>query len=670
MLKTIFNIRLLVLIGWLLPLTVWATDEERATQTQQVAALVDYVAADYPGAVKEGKVVDESEYAEQRNLLEEASKLIPKLGGSDQDQGRLREAVAAVRTSVDGKEPAQVVGERCHAVRQILKDAYQLKMVPSQKVSAQQAAEQYQTLCASCHGATGRADTDAARKLTPPPVSFFDEEKMPGVAPQLAFHALTFGLSGTGMPSFGSLSAQQRWNLAFYVVGLRHGTPGQGKPSGLSSHAAVAGLQLADLAELSDDELCVKLGQAGIDKSRCPEALALLRTQTPFVSNIEGPMHFERARALLVELRGAVERGDNAASQRLAISAYLDGVEPNEASLRIEQPELLRRIESTYLALRQLVDPGSGAGKDAILAKIGEAQNLLAEAERGSGGAVAAFVASLTIALREGLEVALLIAALLAFLRKSGQGHLAKLVHIGWLLAVPAGLLTFVAVGALVSGAQRELAEGIMTLLAAAILITMTHWIIGAKEARHWLGFLRRKVEGAGEQAELGQKLALVGLAFFAVYREAVEVVLFYRSLLVSAGPQGRMDVIWGAVLGVVVMFAVVIVVGRIGRKLNPRPVMLVSSALLALLALAMTGNGVHALQEGGYVGATLIHVFGKEWSGVPLLGLHPTWQVVLAQCVVALLLVVPSLIERARRRDGDTSLPATGPLPTKAGAS
>ena len=667
MLKTIFNIRLLFLIGLLWPLAGHASDDERAMQTQQVAALVDYVAADYAGAVNDGQVTDESEYAEQRNLLEEASKLAQKLGGSDADQARLSAALAEVRSAVSAKQPATLVGERCHGVRQILKDAYQLKMVPSSKVSSSQAAAQFQMLCASCHGVTGRADTEAARKLTPPPVSFFDEEKMPGVAPQLAFHALTFGLNGTGMPSFGSLPAQQRWNLAFYVVGLRHGTPGQDKPSALSSHQAVAALSLADLAEQSDKELCETLQKGGLDKSRCGEALSVLRTQTPFVSIVEGPMHFEKARALLVDLRGAVERGDGALAQRLAISAYLDGVEPNEASLRIEQPELLRKIESTYLSLRQSVDPKSGVSKKAVLAKIVEAQNLLAEAERGSGGTVAAFLASLTIALREGLEVALLIAALLAFLRKSGQGHLARLVHMGWMLAVPAGFLTFVAVGALVSGAQRELAEGMMTLLAAAILITMTHWIIGAKEARHWLGFLRRRVEGAGEQAALSQKLALLGLSFFAVYREAVEVVLFYRSLLVSAGPQGRSDVIWGAVVGVVVMFAVVLIVGRIGRKLNPRPVMLVSSALLALLALVMTGNGVHALQEGGYVGATLIHAFGREWGGVPVLGLHPTWQVVLSQCVVALLLVVPSLIDRSRRRDGDAPLPPVGHLPSKA---
>ena len=659
MLKTIFNIGLFTLLGWLFPIGAQASDGELLRQTQQVAALVDYIAADYPAAVKDGRVLDDSEYAEQRNLIAEASKLLPQLGGSATDQQRLLATLQAVQAAVEAKAPGQQVSEHCRAVRQILKESYQLKMVPAAKVSATEAQADFQKLCASCHGTSGRADTEVARKLQPPPVSFFDAEKMPNVAPQLAFHALTFGLPGTGMPSFDSLPVQRRWNLAFYVVGLRHGVPGQGKPSALASHKAVQALQLGDLAEHSDVELCAKLQAGGLDAARCPEALAVLRTQAPFVTSVEGPLRFERARALLAELRAAVERGDHPAAQRLAIAAYLDSVEPSEATLRIEQPELLRRIEGSFMGLRQAVDPKSGQDTATVQRKISEAAGLLTEAERGSGGTVAAFVASLTIALREGLEVALLIAALLAFLRKSGQGHLTRLVHLGWLLAVPAGLLTFVAVGALVSGAQRELAEGLMTLLAAAILVTMTHWIIGAKEARHWLGFLRRRVEGAGEQAPIGQKLALIGLSFFAVYREAVEVVLFYRTLLVSAGPHGRSDVIWGAVLGVVVMIAVVLVVGRIGRKLNPRPVMLVSSALLAMLALVMTGNGVHALQEGGYLGSTAVRLLGREWSGVPMLGLHPSWQVVLAQCVVVLLLVVPSLLEWSRRRrDNPTVLP------------
>ena len=71
MLKTIFNIRLLLLIGWLWPLSVHAGEDGVARQTQQVAALVDYIAADYPAAVKDGRVLDESEYAEQRNLIED-----------------------------------------------------------------------------------------------------------------------------------------------------------------------------------------------------------------------------------------------------------------------------------------------------------------------------------------------------------------------------------------------------------------------------------------------------------------------------------------------------------------------------------------------------------------------------------------------------------------------
>ena len=91
--------------------------------------------------------------------------------------------------------------------------------------------------------------------------------------------------------------ALARWRSSagtwLYVVGLRHGTPGQDKPSALSSHQAVAALSLADLAEQSDKGCVKTLQKGGLDKSRCGEGF-LLRTQTPFVSIVEGPMHFEK----------------------------------------------------------------------------------------------------------------------------------------------------------------------------------------------------------------------------------------------------------------------------------------------------------------------------------------------------------------------------------------
>lgn len=652
MLKTVFKIGLVLLLAALFPRNATAIKNETETgkPAQDPAALVDYmvdyVATDYPAAVQDGRVVDESEYTEQKNLLDEAAKLAADVTGADAEKPRLVAAIQAVRAALENKEPAAEVLSRCQAVRRILKDSFHLKMVPKHRVSVAQAQSLYQTQCSVCHGADGRAKTEAAKNLTPPPLSFFDAEKMPKLAPQLAFHVLTFGISGTGMPSFDHLSAEQRWALSFYVVGLRHGSPGQKTDAVLGRHPIVSRVSLADLAEQSDEALCKTLVDDSLKPNECAAALSFLRTQAPFATEHAGALRFDDARALLQEVKTALAKGDAATAKRLAISAYLDGVEPNEARLRVEQPERLREIEAVFLALRQAIPPEPPTAEDtqAIEKHMTKALALLAQAEEGSTGTVAAFLASFTIAVREGLEIALLIAALLAYLRKSGQAHMTQYVHVGWLLSIPAGVLTFLAVGALLTGAQRELAEGIMSLLAAVILITMTHWIIGAKEAQQWLGFLRRKIETASGQTGALQKFLLVSLSFLAVYREAVEVVLFYRTLLLSAGPSAKGEVLWGATLGVGVIFVVVFVVGKIGKRLNPRPVMLASGLLLLGLALAMTGNGVHALQEAGVLDATPIASWAERAFSVPMLGIYPTRQVLLAQVAVFVLVFLPSI--------------------------
>ena len=96
-------------------------------------------------------------------------------------------------------------------------------------------------------------------------------------------------------------------------------------------------------------------------------------------------------------------------------------------------------------------------------------------------------------------------------------------------------------------------------------------------------------------------------------------------------------------------MVAVVLVVGRIGQKLNPRPVMLVSSAFLALLALSLTGHGIHSFQEGGYLRLSPLLLGGEPLSGFPSLGLYASWQGVGAQLAVVALLLLPWLLQRLR---------------------
>lgn len=676
MLKTIFICKMLPRLPLLAVL--WLGLEAAGAQaagtpvtqaTQRVAQVVDYVAADYAGAVKNGQVVDAGEYAEQAELIAAARKLLPELAasaGQPAALAQLQAEIEAVERAVAAKAGADEVQRLCRTVRATLKRDFALHMVPAAAVSAERGAALYGQLCASCHGVSGRADTATAASLKPPPVSFHDAERMAKVAPALAFHALTFGIPGTAMAAFDTLPTQDRWHLAFYVVALRHGKPGASVSPPAPSLPGLAQLaQAATLAELSDDELAAELaGRVGPSADAATRGtvaahLAYLRTSAPYAA--PAGSRFDLARELLQGSVDAAGRGDFAAAHRLAIAAYLDGIEPHEAALRIEKPALVSSLEAGFAALRQATDPD----KTPTLAAATQAQarilSLLRSADHSAGGARSAtksFLASLIIALREGLEVALLIAALLAFLRKSGQGALSRSVHYGWLASLPAGLLTFALIGQLIDGARRELAEGLISLLAAVVLITVTHWVLGAREAKHWLGFLRKRVEAAADQGSR-QSLVLFGIAFFAAYREALETVLFYRALLLDAGPGGLRPVLGGIALGVSLLVGLVLLVGRLGRKLNPRPVMLASSVLLAVLSVSLTGHGVHSLQEGGYLRMSMLTFGDYAWSGISTLGIYPTWQGLLAQLSVVVLLLAPSLLSRLST--ADKSGPAPG---------
>ena len=661
-LKTIFNCRMMqwLVLVWgicLPPLCAWGQSPDLDRTVQRVAQVVDYVAADYSGAVSGGAVIDAGEYDEQRALLAAAQQLLPTLSArSSQGLSVLTQELAGVVTAVDGKQSPEVVLAACRAVRKTLQTQFQLHMVPSAAVDASRGQALYLAQCATCHGADGKADTPVAKTLKPPPVSFLDGERMGKVAPALAFHTLTFGIPGTGMVAFDALSAADRWSLAFYVVALRHGRPGvEQAPPALASGALSELSTLAVLAELSDGELDEALRKSALPTD-APARLRVidhLRTWVPFARPSGSVDRFAVANALLTDALAAAQTGDFAAAHRLGISSYLDGIEPHEAALRIDQPALVHTIEAAYAALRKATDPSGAPSLANARLAADEIRATLRRADADRSGAARSgtksFLASLLIALREGLEVALLIAALLAFLRKSGQAQLARSVHLGWITSIPAGLLTFVLLGAVIDGARRELAEGLITLFAAAVLIFVTHWILGAREAKHWLGFLRKKIEAAGAQTGHRQSLALFGIAFFAAYREALETVLFYRALLLDAGQAGYRSVLAGLGLGVVLLVGVVVLVGKIGRRLNPRPVMLGSSLLLALLSISLTGHGVHALQEGGYLRISQVLLGTTPASGFPSLGLYPSWESLSAQVLVVVLLMLPPLIERFR---------------------
>ena len=621
---------------------------------RQVAGVLDYVAGDYRGAVDErGAVLDQGEYDEQLSLVKDADALAGQAGVAA--DAPLRVQLGALSTALQQKvKPAQIA-ELCRALRVLLVERHGVVLAPSTPPSRALGVKLYaEHGCATCHGVDGGADTDAARALDPRPANFLDPERVATVSPHRAFFALSFGVAGTAMLGYPQLNEHQRWSLAFYVLSMRHAgrVTDQGQRALATLAAGAPPGDAKGLAGMTEEDLLARLGGISDPTARAG-ALAYLRAEAPFAAtDTDGRQSSSMfaARAALQRGISAYRKGDRVQARQELISAYLDGFEPHEAAIGARDRALVRDVERAMLSLRQAAADGAPLAQVEALAR--QADQLLARAERAAEGESAAWIGAFTIALREGLEIALLVGALLGLVRRRGQAVLVRWVHGGWIAAAVAGLITWWSAGALLSGLQRELAEGIAALLAAAVLIGVTHWLLGQLTAKQFLGFLADRMA----KATTSQRAAwgIFALSFIAAYREAFEVVLFFRALLLDAGDQPER--VWlGALAGVALLVVITLVLQRLGQRLQPRPFMLASSVLLAVLAFTLAGKGVRALQE-----AAVLPISELTFVELPWFGIYPTLQGLLVQGVVLAFLIGSALWPlRARAARSDHPQPA-----------
>src|SRR5207253_9613122 len=136
---------------------------------------------------------------------------------------------------------------------------FELRTVPSQTPSLEQARALYAQSCLPCHGAAGDARTTRAAQLDPPPASFREPARLAALSPYRVYNTLTFGVPGTAMASFESLSTTERWALAFYVLRLGH----EGEPA-----PGPVAVSLAEQATRTDAEILDALRAAGVRAPR------------------------------------------------------------------------------------------------------------------------------------------------------------------------------------------------------------------------------------------------------------------------------------------------------------------------------------------------------------------------------------------------------------------
>ena len=252
----------------------------------------------------------------------------------------------------------------------------------------------------------------------------------------------------------------------------------------------------------------------------------------------------------------------------------------------------------------------------------------------------AAFVQAAVILLREGLEAMLVIAALAGYLRKVGSSHRVNALYLGAGLAVIASFIAAWLFAVLNSGEHNDLLEGCVILLAAGLMLYVSGWLMVKQDPRSWQTYLASRADAALTQETAW---AVAALAFFAVFREGAETVLFVSAL---ARAEGGWSIGLFAGLGTAVVALIILfyVINAIAIRIPLRPLFIVTSAFLFLMSIKFIGEAVQEFQEQNLVAFTEL----KNLAWLSNLGLNPTVEALSIQGLV--ILSVLAIYSIARR--------------------
>jgi high-affinity iron transporter len=607
---------------------------------QIILHLLDYVSVEYPQFVQAGKVINHREYAEQLEFAAQIKDMIEALPDSPERETYVRQAgqlLALIQSKGDGARVAAIARE----LQRGLITTYRIPVAPRQAPDMITAAALYATRCAACHGLDGDGTGPQAATLSPAPTNFRDVKRQSARSVFGLFNTITLGVDGTPMAAFGNLSAEDRWKLAFYVsqfaasdaqraLGAQAWERGEGR----TLFGALPALVTMTPAEAR---------QQGADAE---SILAYLRADpTQLEPSARSPIAFSIA--TLGRSLAAYRAGNAGEAYQLAVTAYLEGFELTEANLDNRDRELRMRTEAAMMGYRNAIKAGRPVVE--VEADYAAAVNLLEESQQQLTGPAASptanFVSSLIIILREGLEAILVLAAMAAFLVRTGRRESLPWLHGGWIVALLLGGLTWVISSKLIaiSGAHRELTEGITALVSAGLLLYVGFWLHSRSNAARWSEFIRNQMTSAISRGAL---FGIALVSFLAVYREVFETVLFYQALWLQSEGSGQTAVIAGFAMGLAALVVLAWLIGRFSVRLPLGMFFAASSVLLAAMAVVFAGQGIAALQEAGKLASSRI-----DFPSIPLLGIYPNLQGLTLQLALVTIIVIGFVYLRGSRR-------------------
>ncbi len=204
-------------------------------------------------------------------------------------------------------------------------------------------------------------------------------------------------------------------------------------------------------------------------------------------------------------------------------------------------------------------------------------------------------LSALLVALREGVEAALVVGIVLVYLNRTGRRSLIRYAWIGVALAVVASIAAAVALQRW--GVNEDGFEGLLMLVAAGLVVTMIVWM--NRVARHLKQEIEERLESYAQRSTRAAGWGVGAFVFLMVVREGAELVLILRAVeLSTAGVQ-----VWiGTVLGIAIAVAVGVFFFEGTLKIPLHRFFSATSVILMVVAFQLALTGLHELSEAEWI--------------------------------------------------------------------
>jgi high-affinity iron transporter len=247
------------------------------------------------------------------------------------------------------------------------------------------------------------------------------------------------------------------------------------------------------------------------------------------------------------------------------------------------------------------------------------------------------------ILLREGLEGLLIVATLLAFLKKMGQGAKQKWIWAG----VGAGILASAVLAVIiniifskiVAASSREYIEGITGVVAVVMMLTVGAWLHNKTSIGNWNKYINQQM---GQAIAKGSLFSFSFISFLSVFREGAETIIFYTGITPYISLE---QLVMGVLLAVGILVIVGFAIIYYSVKIPIRFFFKAATILIYFLAFKILGISIHALQISNVLSTSTVH----QLPFIDWIGLYPTWETTITQLLLVVVIVLLTWMVKKR---------------------